>query len=51
MTELDEAVKWVSAVDVGHNKQETTQSSDNDELEPALENSSNKGQGPAGENL
>jgi len=25
--------------------------SDNDQLKPALENSSNKGQGPAGENL
>jgi len=24
---------------------------DNDQLEPAVENSSNKGQGPAGENL
>ena len=51
MTELDEAIKWVSAIDAGHKKPEVPPPSNDDKLEPALENSSNKGQGPAGENL
>ena len=48
LSELEEAKKWVSEKD--HGKQ-SGPPSDNNDIEPALENSSNKGQGPAGENL
>jgi len=50
LAELDDAIKWVSAIDADHKKPQAPPS-DNDELEPELENTSNKGQGPAGENL
>jgi|SRR6185503_2942708 len=46
--ELEEAKKWVSE---NENDNQSGPPSDNDDAEPALENSSNKGQGPAGENL
>jgi hypothetical protein len=48
--QLDEAKKWISEkTDQEYASNEPP--SDNDDLEPASENSSNKGQGPAGENL
>lgn len=50
MAELDDAVKWVSAADADHKAPETPMS-DNYGLQPEWENTSNKGQGPAGENL
>jgi len=50
MAELDAAIKWVSEKKP-ENKEAQIPPSDNDELEPTVENSSNKGQGPAGENL
>ncbi|MDO3643358.1 STAS/SEC14 domain-containing protein [Mucilaginibacter sp. L3T2-6] len=50
MAELDDAVKWISAIDNEQKKPETPLS-DSNELEPEIENTSNKGQGPAGENL
>jgi hypothetical protein len=46
--ELEEAKKWVSEEDKAKQPEPP---SDNDSLQPELENSSNKGQGPAGENL
>jgi hypothetical protein len=48
LNELEDAKKWISRKD---NVKQSGPPSDNDELEPELENSSNKGQGPAGENL
>ncbi|MDB4918966.1 STAS/SEC14 domain-containing protein [Mucilaginibacter sp.] len=54
LAELDAAIKWVSEKDgddKDHSKKTTAVPTDNDELEPATENSSNKGQGPSGENL
>jgi hypothetical protein len=50
MAQLDAAIKWVSEKEPGE-KTQTKLPSDNDQLEPELETSSNKGQGPAGENL
>lgn len=53
MAELGAAIKWVSEKETKTDAADlqATSPSDNAELEPALENSSNKGQGPAGENL
>ena len=48
LNELEAAKKWVAERD---NSEKSGPPSDNDDLEPELENSSNKGQGPAGENL
>jgi hypothetical protein len=49
---LEEAKKWIVETEVKDHTEHTNQPpSDNDPLEPVLENSSNKGQGPAGENL
>jgi len=50
IADLDEAVKWVSEIDSDH-KQPQSPPSDNETLESELETTSNKGQGPAGENL
>lgn len=50
MDELDAAIKWVSEREPDTKKQVDIPS-DNGSLEPELETSSNKGQGPAGENL
>jgi hypothetical protein len=56
LAELDEAIKWISEKDndkeTQHpNTKPANSYTDNDDLEPSQENSSNKGQGPAGENL
>ncbi len=58
LSALNEAVDWISQKDNDDAGKEDTQkaspatlSNDNNELEPELENSSNKGQGPSGENL
>lgn len=52
MAELDEAIKWISEVETSSEVSgKSLLPTDNAELEPELENSSNKGQGPAGENL
>jgi len=56
LAELDEAIKWISEKDndkeTQHPNTEPANSyTDNDDLEPLLEKSSNKGQGPSGENL
>ncbi|HVW95118.1 MAG TPA: STAS/SEC14 domain-containing protein [Mucilaginibacter sp.] len=52
LDELEKAKQWISSVDdSGHKSGNLNIPNDNDELEPELENSSNKGQGPAGENL
>jgi hypothetical protein len=58
LAKLNEAIDWISAKDEKHQKtdahskeQTAAPLSDNDKLETAAENSSNKGQGPAGENL
>lgn len=51
MAELDAAIAWISEKEPGESADTAAIPSDNDELEPAAENSSNKGQGPAGENL
>ena len=50
MAQLDAAIKWVCEKEPGE-KTQTNLPGDNDQLEPELETSSNKGQGPAGENL
>lgn len=50
LAQLDEAIKWVSEKAPGKQTQAELPT-DNDKLEPQLETSSNKGQGPAGENL
>jgi len=52
MAELDAAIDWVSEQDADDKvDKQTMLPNDNDEVDPVLENSSNKGQGPAGENL
>jgi len=50
MSELDAAIKWVSEKEPGE-QVPADLPTDNKSLEPELETSSNKGQGPAGENL
>ena len=50
MAQLDAAVKWVSETQPV-TKRQADIPTDNDTLDPELETSSNKGQGPAGENL
>lgn len=52
INQLDQAVDWISQKDEpADQKSNQTPPTDNDQLEPQLENTSNKGQGPAGENL
>jgi hypothetical protein len=52
IAELEEAKKWITEPEAKDGTGNTAEPpSDNDRLEPVLENSSNKGQGPAGENL
>ncbi|MDF2432767.1 MAG: hypothetical protein JWP44_2398 [Mucilaginibacter sp.] len=58
LAKLNEAIDWISAKDENDKKAEAKSKgqpvaplSDNNGLDPAIENSSNKGQGPAGENL
>jgi hypothetical protein len=58
LAKLNEAIDWISSKDEKDQQKDTKSvehatapSSDNNDLEPAAENSSNKGQGPAGENL
>jgi len=56
LAKLDEAIKWISEKDDSNHESDlhltpASTYSDNDIVESTRENSSNKGQGPAGENL